>query len=223
MLKNLSVLYAEEEEFIRKNTIEVLEFMSMKVTAVSNGEDAYKKYLKIKPDIIISDIEIPILSGLDLVEKIRKEDRDTQIIILTKHTKIEYFLKAVQLNLVKYLLKPASLNELKNALITCTENIERRDEKLNKYFNTNDFYNLPKKYLKVNNKTVKLDFHEREFLELLLENNNRVVSYPEIEKKIWKKNMSSAAIRSLVRNLRKKLPNNTIENISKIGYKVNIL
>ena len=59
-------------------------------------------------------------------------------------------------------------------------------------------------------------------LELLLKHNDRTLTYMEIEREIWDNNMSSAAIRSLVRNLRKKLPVNTIENLSKIGYKINI-
>ena len=52
MFKSFNVLYAEKEDFIRENTVDALKFMSMNVTAVSNGEDAYKSYLKNKPDII---------------------------------------------------------------------------------------------------------------------------------------------------------------------------
>jgi len=220
MFKSFNVLYAEDEEFIRENVIEALEFMNMNVTSVTNGKDAYKEYLKNKPDIIIADIEMPHLNGLELASKIRKNDKETQIIIATAYTNTEYFLKAVELNLVKYLLKPISLVDLKNALTVSIENIENIKEKLNKYFNEKDYYNLTKKCLYVNENVVRLDYHEREFLELLLRNSQRVVTYEEMEREIWDNNMSSAAVRSLVRNLRKKLPEDAIENISKIGYKV---
>ena len=220
MLTSLNVLYAESEDFLREKTVEALQFMSMNVTAVSNGEKAYKEYLKNKPDIIIADIEMPLLNGLDLIEKIRKKDKETQIIIATAYTNTEYFLKAVELNLVKYLLKPISLNDIKKVLSICIENLEYRSEKSDKNFNEKDYYNLKERRLYVNEKSIKLDYHEREFLELLLRNHQRVVTYAEIEKQVWKNNMSSAAIRSLVRNLRKKLPADVIENISKIGYKV---
>jgi len=220
MFKSFNVLYAEKEDFIRENTVEALKFMSMNVTAVSNGEEAYKKYLKNRPDIIIVDIEMPILNGIDLIEKIRKKDKDTQIIIASALTKTEYFLKAVELNLVKYLLKPVSLNEIKKVLATCVKNLEYKNEKLNKNFNEKDYYNLKERRLYVDEKIIKLDFHEREFLELLLRNHHKTVTYSEMEKQIWKNNMSSAAVRSLVRNLRKKLPLDVIENVSKIGYKV---
>jgi len=220
MFKSLNVLYAEDEDFIRENSVEALEFMSMNVTAVSNGEDAYKEYLKNKPDIIITDIEMATLNGLDLVEKIRENDKYTQIIITTAYTNTEYFLKAVELNLVRYLLKPISLNDLKNSLSICVENIEYIDEKLNKYFNENDYYNLTQRRLYRNGQIIKLDYHEREFLELLLRNHHQIVTYSQMEKQVWDNNMSSAAVRSLVRNLRKKLPCDVIENISKIGYKI---
>lgn len=220
MFKSFNVLYAEDEDFIRENVIEALEFMNMNVTSVSNGKEAYKEYLKNKPDIVIADIEMPHTNGLELASKIRKDDKETQIIIATAYTNTEYFLKAVELNLVKYLLKPISLVDLKNALSICIENIESLKEKLNKYFNEKDYYNLTKKCLYVNDTVVRLDYHEREFLELLLRNSQRVVTYEEMEREIWDNNMSSAAVRSLVRNLRKKLPCDAIENISKIGYKV---
>ena len=220
MFKSFNVLYAEDEDFIRENVIEALEFMNMNVTSVSNGKEAYKEYLKNKPDIVIADIEMPHTNGLELASKIRKDDKETQIIIATAYTNTEYFLKAVELNLVKYLLKPISLIDLKNALSICIENIESSKEKLNKYFNEKDYYNLTKKCLYVNDTVVRLDYHEREFLELLLRNSQRVVTYEEMEREIWDNNMSSAAVRSLVRNLRKKLPCDSIENISKIGYKV---
>ncbi len=220
MLKSLNVLYAENEDFIRQNTVDALKFMSMNVTAVSNGEKAYKEYLKNKPDIMIVDIEIPILNGLELIEKIRQKDKDTQIIIATAHTSTECFLKVVELNLVKYLLKPVSLFDIKKVLSTCIKNLEYKSEKVNKYFNEKDYYNLKERRLCVNEKTIKLDYHEREFLELLLRNHQHVVTYAQMEKQIWENNMSSAAVRSLVRNLRKKLPSDIIENISKIGYKI---
>lgn len=220
MFKSLNVLYAEDEDFIRENLVDALEFMSMNVTAVSNGKDAYEEYLKNKPDIIISDISMPTLNGLELAEKIREDDADIQIIILSGYTNTEYFLKAVELNLVKYLLKPVSLFDIKNVLEHCVKKLECKNEKMNKYFNEKDYYNLGERCLCVDEKIMKLDYHEREFLELLIRNNDHVVTYSEIEKHIWNNKMTSAAVRSLVRNLRKKVPACTIENISKIGYKI---
>lgn len=222
MLKSLNVLYIEKDDYTREYISDALEFMSMNVTSTKCGDEAYSLYLKNKPDILVSDIEVPILDKYNLVEKIRQNDNNIQIIITSEITSTEHFLKAVELNLVKYLLKPISLSNLKSALTICINNIENKWEESIKYFNDQDFYNLSEQRLVVNRETIKLDYHERGFLELLLKHNDRTLTYMEIEREIWDNNMSSAAIRSLVRNLRKKLPANTIENLSKIGYKINI-
>lgn len=222
MLPSLNVLYVESEDQINDNLVEALEFMSMKVTIEINIEQAYIQYLNNKPDLIISDIDKKNLNGLALVEKIRADDKEMQIIIATTCTKVECLVRATELNLVKYLLKPVSLIALKEALLICINNISLREKNYNKYFNKEDYYNLKKQILIVNSLEVKLDNHERDFLELLLINNYKVVSYIEIETSVWKNKMSSAAIRSLVRNLRKKLPLKVIENVSKIGYKISI-
>lgn len=219
-LDGLNILYVEKEHSTREHFTEVLEFMSMNVMSISNADEAYSLYLKSNFDILISDIDMPLLEEVDLVEKIREEDDDIQIIVTTIHTNLDYLLKAIELNLVKYLIKPFSLNDLKDVLITCTKNIDKKKKSLIKYFNKNDFYNLSERCLCVNNKVITLDNHERMFLELLLNKPYEIVPYAEIEQKIWDNNMSSAAIRSLVRNLRKKLPLKTIENISKTGYRI---
>lgn len=220
MLERFKILYAEDEDFIRENVVEALEFMSGNVTAVENGKLAYEEYAKIHPDIVIADIEMPGLNGLQLAEKIRKNnDKTTQIIITTAYTNTEYFLKAVELNLVKYLLKPISLIDLKQALQKCIAQIDSSVNIL-KYFSDDTCYDTKNHKLMSTCEEIKLDYHERAFLELLLKSSHRVVSYQEMENTIWENGMSSAAVRSLVRNLRQKLPDGTIENISKIGYKI---
>lgn len=79
-LKELKILYIEDEEIIRDSAVEYLNFYSNHVYSALDGIDGYKKYLDIKPDIIICDIIMPNLNGLELIEKIRRTDLDTQII-----------------------------------------------------------------------------------------------------------------------------------------------
>lgn len=218
MFKNLSVLYAEDEDFLRENIKEALEFMLIDVVAVSNGEEAYEKYLELKPDIIIADIEMPILNGLKLVEKIRRDDKHTQIIITTAYEDTSYLIKAVELHLVKYLLKPLNIIELKNALQICVENL--KDFNNLRYLSETSYYDMSKRILTVKNNEVDLDFNEIKFLELLLKFPNQVVPYEQIENVIWEEGMDITNLRTLVKRLRDKLPKESIQNISKVGYKV---
>lgn len=224
MLKTLKILYAEDEESTRNNLSELLQLMCDNVTIVSNGQEALTSYNKEKPDIIIADIEMPFLNGLDFAQRVRECDHTTQIIITTAYTNTEYFLKAVELNLVKYLVKPVTLKDLKDALNKALKNIRLNKEPI---FNLPEgfSYNLLDRTLSSSDGIVKITNHELLFLELLLKNSNRVVNYEEIEINVWNYEyevMTSSALRSLVRDLRKKLPVDTIENISKVGYKIKL-
>ena len=145
MLKSLNVLYIEKDDYTREYISDALEFMSMNVTSTNCGDEAYSLYLENRPDILVSDIDVPILNEHNLVEKIRKSDNNIQIIITSDITSTEHFLKAVELNLVKYLLKPISLNNLKNALSICINNIENRWQESIKYFNKKEIKSIPKK------------------------------------------------------------------------------
>ena len=217
-LKNIKIVYAEDESFIRANMVELLEFFSANVIAVENGNDAYEMYHKEKPDIVIADIQMSGMNGLELAEKIRKNDKKVQIIITTAYTNTEYLLKAVELNIVKYLLKPIPLVELEKVLNTCMENIVRLDNP-RKYFNEKDYYDTKTKQLIVGDEEVYLDFHEKKFFELLIKTPGRIISYDELENTIWRNGMSTSAVRSLVFNLRNKLPEGVIKNVPKVGYK----
>ncbi|WP_024955419.1 response regulator transcription factor [Sulfurospirillum arcachonense] len=219
MLTNVKILYAEDEELIRQQMVKTLEFLSARVISVSDGNAAYEAYNKENPNIIIADIEMPGMSGLELAEKIRQNDKNSQIIITTAYTNTEYFLKAIELNLVKYLLKPIKLLDLEEALNICCENLCALNT-YERYFNDKDYYSMRLGTLVVNGEEIPLEFQEKAFLELLLTAPKEIVVYKTIEEKIWPNGMTDAALRTLVFNLRKKLPDKVIKNISKTGYKI---
>ena len=95
-LKSLTILYVEDEALIRQNAVEYLSRYCHIVLEASNGEEGYALYKQHSPDLIISDIKIPKLSGLEFASNIRLEDKKTPIIITTAHTDTEYLLKAVE-------------------------------------------------------------------------------------------------------------------------------
>lgn len=222
MVKNLKILYIEDEEVTRNNTYELLSIIYENVYCASNGKEGLELYQEINPHIIIADIEMPFLNGLELAQIIRKDDDSTQIIITTAYTDTHYFLKAVELNLTKYLVKPVTLNELETAITKASERLNFVEDHIidiavNCFFNTQD------RILQINNKIIKLTYKELLLLELLLRNKNNIVSYEQIESEVWDygyASMSSIALRTLIRDLRKKLPENSIQNISKLGYKI---
>ncbi len=119
MLKKLSpyrVLYAEDDAGVRKNVYELLCLLFKEVYLATDGEEAYELFVKHKPDLIITDIKMPQLSGIDLAKKIRESDNKAHIIIITAYTEVDFMLEAIELSLLRYIVKPITEPKLFDAL-----------------------------------------------------------------------------------------------------------
>lgn len=223
LLKNKTLLYVEDEELIRKNAVEYLSRYCHTVYEAKDGLEGLKMYHTHKPDIIISDINMPHLNGLDFAGKIRATDKATPIIIATAHTQTEYLLKAVELQLIKYIIKPINAQKIEEALLLACDTLD------GKYIHCIQLdeitsYDTLNKTLLMGQNIVKLTHNELLFFDFLVKNRQRTITYNEIESLIWAyEGMSMDALRSLVRGLRKKLSNgaaNFVENISGVGYRL---
>ncbi len=223
ILKNFTILYVEDEEMVRKNAVEYLNRVCKNVLEAKDGKDAINIWREHKPDIIITDISMPRLNGIDMASYIRAHDKDVQIIIATAHSDTDYLLKAVELQLVKYIIKPITKDKLIAALEKSMALIEDKS-KFNLALSSSCTYNAYEKVIYEGEKEIKLTKNETLFLDLLAHHHTRVVKYEEIESAIWAyEGMSQDAIRSLVRGIRKKVPEGAIENISGSGYKLHTL
>ena len=100
LLNNFSVLYVEDVEMVRKGAVEYLSRVCKEVFEAKDGKEAIAVWREHKPDIIITDISMPRLNGIDMASYIRAHDKNVQIIIATAHSDTEYLLKAVELQLV---------------------------------------------------------------------------------------------------------------------------
>ncbi len=215
---NLTLLYVEDDTIIRHNAVEYLTNYFKEVFQAKDGQIALEIYNAKKPDIIISDIEMPKLDGLAMAKQIRKNDKTTPIIIATAFTDTSYLLQAVELQLIKYITKPISSKKLKEALKLVGEHLSLNNiigiDKTTKYDKLN-------KTLIVDEVIVKLTKKELQLFDLLAKNHHRVVDYEEIEGLLWYDDvMSKDAIRALVRTLRVKLKGEYIENVSGFGYRL---
>jgi DNA-binding response OmpR family regulator len=223
LLQNFTLLYVEDVESVRKSAVEYLNRICKEVLEAKDGKEAIAIWREKKPDIIITDISMPHLNGIDMASYIRAHDKNVQIIIATAHSDTDYLLKAVELQLVKYIIKPITKDKLNSALEKSMELIEDKS-KFNLSLSDSCKYNAFEKIIYKDSKKIKLTKNETLFLDLLAHYHTRVVTYKEIENAIWaKEGMSQDAIRSLVRGIRKKIPEGAIDNISGSGYRLNIL
>jgi DNA-binding response OmpR family regulator len=219
---NLSLLYVEDEPYILQNAVEFLSDDFLEIYEARDGEEGLALYRKKKPDIIITDIEMPKMDGLELCREIRKVDENTPIIITTAFTDQEYLLQAIELNLVKYLIKPIQEELLTEALALCAQKLGTKDKSVERLTEVHYFDSFNQTLLHID-EFIKLSANELTFLTLLIHQKHRVVTYQEIENHIWEGTyMSEDALKGLVKNLRKKISKEVIQNHSKLGYKINL-
>lgn len=218
--KNIKILFVEDEKNIRENAISYLKRLFSEVYEAKDVFEAFKIIENKKPHIIITDINMPEINGLEMIKKIRQKDTNIKIIILSAYTNTEYLLEAVELGLEKYLVKPIRHDTLFPILNNCVQKILNKNLNI-KYFSKNCYFDTLKKTLYNDNEIIKLSNKELDFLTLLCEHINSFVSYEIIQAIVWNDSfMSDDALRTVVRKLRKHLPENCLENFSKIGYKI---
>lgn len=220
--KSIKVLYVEDDEIARENGVEYLENYFENIYEAPDALSALKLYEQIKPNIIVTDIQMPKLNGLEFIKKIRQKDKKTQVIVLSAYSNKEYLFSAIELQLVKYLIKPIKESEFSEAILQCINTIEKDTTNI-VTIKEQAFFDIYNKTLKVEDEIVKLRTKELDLLDLLVKNKNRFVSYEEIEQIIWHDSaMSKDALKTLVKNLKAKLPKDCIVNLSGTGYKIDV-
>lgn len=220
--KNIKLLYVEDDDIARENGVEYLSDYVGAIYEASDATSALVLYEEHKPQIIVTDIQMPHMNGLEFVKEIRKRDKKCQIIIITAFSDTDYLLKAVELNLVKYLIKPIQESDLNEAIQLCIESIEEDRENIVR-LDAHTYFDTFNKLLVTNGKIVNLRTKEIALLSLLIKHKNRYVSYSEIEHIIWRDSVMTAdALKTLVKNLKAKLPSNLISNLSGTGYKIEL-
>jgi len=107
LLSNITVLYVEDEEMISEEVSFYFEKYVKYFHVANNGEDGLKLFKELQPDILITDIQMPRMNGLEMIKKIGPTS--VPIIITTAYSDIEYFLKAIELKICKFVIKPINL------------------------------------------------------------------------------------------------------------------
>jgi len=123
---NYTVLYAEDEAGVRENIAQSLRYKCENVIEAVDGEDAYNLYKEKHPDIIITDIQMPKMNGLELIEKIRKTDSEIPIVVLSAHTEKDKLLQAIKFNLTDYIVKPITRSSLRVAVDNAFSKLDKK-------------------------------------------------------------------------------------------------
>ena len=123
-MNNLNILYIEDDLEILENVSFLLGRYVKEVFTATNGEEALKIYKEKKPDIVVSDINIPRIDGLKVAEIIREDAPNIPIVIISAHHEDYQLQRAKELNVSTYLRKPFTLAELKDAMSEVISSLE---------------------------------------------------------------------------------------------------
>lgn len=224
MLKNYTILYVEDELEVKKDMEEYLNAYFKTLYSASDGKLALELYYRHRPDVLLLDIGIPTISGLDLAKEIRQKDDKVKIIMLTAHSDTKRLLAATELKLTKYLVKPFSPKSFKETLNLLLEQLQKNNSDFLDFGN-GYVWNTVNEQLTLNGQTLKLCEKEQKLLKLLLSKKIQTTSYEDIMIEVWKNSfyqeISLDSVKNLVSRLRKKLPTNFINSVYKEGYSLN--
>jgi len=227
--KNLSILVVEDHKELRENTVDILRnFFKI----VDNAEDGvkglalYQQYYQNNDttyDIVLTDLRMPNLNGIELIKEIYTIDENQKIIVLSAHDESEYLLKLINMGIQQFIKKPIDFQNLTNTLLEYSKqlNSEKINQKIIHLKNGFD-YDAITDTLTEYGESIYLTKYEIIFLNLLTQNVRKIYTNEEITKyyEMLEQSINSANIRKMVSKLRKKLPKESLESIYSVGYRL---
>lgn len=113
---NISLLYAEDDSSIRATYVPLLQKKVEKLYVATNGEEGLALYKKFKPDLILTDIKMPIMNGFEMIKAIQKDKMNIRCMIMSAYKKPEYFTESIEIGVKAFLIKPVDPQLLSNQL-----------------------------------------------------------------------------------------------------------
>jgi DNA-binding response OmpR family regulator len=203
------------------------------INRVNNYEECMDIIKNYSPDIVVIDLDKSFLNGIDIARIIRTHSPFIQIILSSAKKSAEVLIEAIDLSICSFLYKPIKEDDyIKsiNKAISSVQNIKMMRDILNQKESTNAIrlnqecvFELDKKMIINNSISIHLNNNECRLFEILLKHRGSMVTYAQIENYVWQNaEPTKGALRNLVYTLRKKLPDNLLENYSKMGYILNV-
>jgi len=216
-LKDLKVLLVEDEKSLATLLKSGIGDYFYSFSLAYDGEDGLDKFTKVLPDIVICDIMMPKLNGLEMAQKIKEINENIPIIMLSAFSDKEKLLNAIDVGVVKYFVKPFDPDELLEYIVTLSQKIQSKPLILNDGFT----FNKTKRSLYKDDKYIALTKREVLFMELLIDNLSKITDSELIKSTLWKEGSGTdITLRSFIKRLRIKTSKDLISNIKGEGYQL---
>ncbi len=209
----MTLLYAEDDPQSLRNYAFVLEEYFSKVHIAENGREALDLYHEKKPDVLLLDISMPYVDGIDVAKIVRETNHSIPIIMLTAHSEQNILFRAVNLKLEEYLLKPIDDEKLKKVILKVIQDVQNNDTIS---LGSELTWNKRHSSLLHQEKEIKLTKKEGRLMELLTHSIDEYILHDALIIQIWDDEIPDAShdnkLHQLIYRLNKKL--NTITNNS---------
>lgn len=215
----MRILVVEDDQIIREGISEYLSEFGYDIVQAKDGQEALKNFESYEINLVILDIQIPLLNGLEVLKEIRKKS-ELPVLMLTAFNDEEYKINAFSSLADGYMEKPFSLPVLKVRIDSLIKRHFGNHEKF-EYNNAEvDFTSYSAKF---NGEDVDINAKELEILKYLLENEGQALTRTQIIDNVWKETDEipfDRVIDVYIKELRKKLGLDCIVTIRNVGYKL---
>ncbi len=215
-LKSLRVLLVEDEENIARLLKGAIGDSFHSFTLAKDGKDGVEKFLQISPDIVITDINMPRMSGLEMAKELKNINSNIPVIILSAFSEREKLFDAIDVGVAKYFLKPYDPDEILDYISSIADELGSKIIDLCDGFS----FNKTTHALYKEARFVALSKNENKFITLLVENENSILDDETIKISLWGEEVSDERLRTFVRRLRAKTSKTLIINVKGLGYKL---
>jgi len=162
--KDITILYVEDEEDVQENTKRPLIYLCDRILLAKDGAEGLELYKKHVPDIVVSDINMPIMNGIEMAKKIKQINQEQYIVFTTAHNESSYFIEAIEMQVDGYILKPIDYDILEEKIKKIKQQIELKYRLKEQEILTNEIAKLQENLLVVLDKDRNMIFSNDNFL-----------------------------------------------------------
>ena len=184
MKKKLKILLADDEKELARAVGTILKYSNYEVNIVNNGKEAVEMVKENMYDLIIIDVMMPVMDGIQALKEMRKNNIKTPIMLLTAKAQIDDKVEGLDSGANDYLTKPFNKKELLARIRALTREQEENKEK---YKIGNIIFDKETSEISNQNTSLHLNNKECEIMEFLVKNQERNITKKELKKRIWVK------------------------------------
>jgi len=124
LTKDLKLLYIEDDKDARETTLKILKSFFKNITTAVDGYDGIEKFMEGDFDLILSDINMPRINGLEMLKIIREKDHNIPVLMLSAYDSSDYFIEAIDLDINGYILKPLMMDQFSKTILNTVKKMK---------------------------------------------------------------------------------------------------